>query len=272
MPVYWFALSQTKPIPIGEAVLCFIILHLFIYPASNAYNSYMDQDDESIGGLKNPPKATKRVYYLSIIFDLVGLALSITLNSTFFVLILLYISASRAYSYKRIRLKKYPIIGFITVALFQGGFTYLMVKTSMYNTFDLHLLYNKEAMIASSLLIGGVYPLTQIYQHEADKRNGDATLSMLLGIRGTFVFSAILFGVANLFLMLHFISIKKEIHFYIFQLCLLPLVVYFIRWAISVWKNNKNASYENTMRMNTISSITMSCCFIMILFFNHLYK
>ncbi len=54
MPVYWFALSQVNKINWYDAILIFIILHVFVYPASNGYNSFMDRDTGSIGGIKHP--------------------------------------------------------------------------------------------------------------------------------------------------------------------------------------------------------------------------
>src|SRR3984885_10172197 len=77
MPVFFFAVSQASEVVPWRAVLCFFVLHLFIYPASNGYNSYMDNDEGSIGGLKHPPKPTKKLFYLSLIFDAAGLALSL---------------------------------------------------------------------------------------------------------------------------------------------------------------------------------------------------
>ena len=52
MPLYWFALSQVATIQTRDAVFIFIILHLLVYPSSNGYNSYMDRDVGSIGGVK----------------------------------------------------------------------------------------------------------------------------------------------------------------------------------------------------------------------------
>jgi len=43
-------------------VLVFIALHLFIYPSSNAYNSYQDSDEGSIGLIKNTLKKRARIY------------------------------------------------------------------------------------------------------------------------------------------------------------------------------------------------------------------
>src|SRR5580698_4261630 len=103
MPVFLFALSQVKNIDVKNTVLCFIALHLFIYPASNGYNSYMDNDTTSIGGLKNPPTPTKKLFYLSVAFDVCGLVLALVVSLHFFICLLAYMLASKAYSYKGIR-------------------------------------------------------------------------------------------------------------------------------------------------------------------------
>ena len=58
------------------------------------------------------------------------------------------------------------------------------------------------AMIAASLLIGGFYPLTQIYQHEDDLEDGVKTISYKLGYKGTFIFTGIVYVLA--FTMLGF--------------------------------------------------------------------
>ena len=162
------------------------------------------------------------------------------------------------------------MLGFLTVVFFQGAFTYLMVKVALNPMIDLHISYQWRAMLACSFLIGGVYPLTQVYQHVADKASGDKTISLLLGVRGTFIFSAIMFGIANMVLYFHFQEVQRSSQYLIFQLCLLPLVIYFGWWAIKVWKDNSEASFENTMLMNTISSIAMSVCFILMCVLNYI--
>ncbi|NJK83733.1 MAG: ubiquinone biosynthesis protein UbiA, partial [Saprospiraceae bacterium] len=60
--------------------------------------------------------------------------------------------------------------------------------------------------ILSSLMLLGSYPMTQIYQHEEDAKRGDTTLSLKLGILGTFHFTAITFGLATAGFVAYFIS------------------------------------------------------------------
>jgi hypothetical protein len=68
---------------------------------------------------------------------------------------------------------------------------------SFANFFTLNNIHLYEC---GKFFIGSVYPLTQIYQHEADKRDGVTSISYKLGYNGTFVFSGILFSIATVLL------------------------------------------------------------------------
>jgi len=268
MPVFFFALSQVKEIDWRKAIICFFVLHLFIYPASNGYNSYMDQDESSIGGLENPPKPTRKLFYASIIFDAIGLSLSLLTGFSFFIIVFAYVLASRAYSYKGIRIKKYPLPGFLLVVFFQGAFTFWMVYASTgKNAVELNETI-VLVLAACLFLVSGVYPLTQVYQHAADKAAGDITISYILGIRGTFVFCALMFAVANGLLYFYFSSIQKIEHFMLFQVFLIPVILFFIQWLLKVLKDEKQASFKNTMHMNFIASTCMNLFFITLLILN----
>ena len=264
MPVFFFAVSQSPDIILWKTLLIFFILHLFIYPASNGYNSYMDQDEGSIGGLKNPPKATRNMLYAALIFDALGLGLSLLINPVFFICILSYVLVSRAYSYKGIRLKKYPVLGFLSVIVFQGAVTWYAVWIGSQGNWEsrIYSLAVILPMLASSLMLAGVYPLTQVYQHDQDKASGDITISLLLGYKGTFIFSASAFASAGVVLFIYF----KSMIFILFQIFLLPVLGYFIWWFYNVWKENSSASFENTMRMNLIASTAMNLFYITIMF------
>ena len=71
MPVYWFALSQVIRPDIGRALLIFFIIHVLIYPSSNGFNSYMDRDEGSIGGLKSPLPPTIQLLRVSLVLSLI---------------------------------------------------------------------------------------------------------------------------------------------------------------------------------------------------------
>ncbi len=270
MPIFLLALSQASNINNASVIISFLIIHLLVYPASNGYNSYIDKDTTSIGGLENPPLATKQLFYLTLIMDFLSILLSVFfINKLFACCILLYILASRAYSSKQIRLKKYPIIGFFIVMFFQGAFTFFMSTagiTKQWIEIDTSTLY---ILIACSLQIAGAYPLTQIYQHQADLKDGVVTLSYKLGYKGTFIFTATMFAMCTVFYYLYFNAINQIQSFILLQICFAPIVIYFAIWFLKVLRNTTEANFKNTMRMNVIASVCMNICFSILAILQH---
>jgi len=270
MPIYLLAISQANALNLSTTLWSFFIIHLLVYPASNGYNSYVDKDENSIGGLEKPPQPTIQLFYTTLLLDTAAIILSIIfVKFIFAVCILLYILASRAYSSKQVRLKKYPFIGFLVVVIFQGAFTYYM---SMVGISDSKFAFNfttNLVLIACSLQIAGAYPLTQIYQHNDDIKDGVKTLSYKLGYKGTFVFTAIMFGLCNVFYYFFFLKNNDVFLFQILQLFFIPIVGFFGYWAIKVFKNTAEANFKNTMRMNLIAAVSMNVCFIIFIFLKH---
>lgn len=268
MPVYWFALSQVVERDWPRAILIFVILHLLVYPASNGYNSYMDRDTTPIGGLEHPPQPTRRLFWVTLVMDGVALVLGAVLGLYVLAGLAVYILASRAYSYRGIRLKKYPFIGWLTVIVCQGALIFFVVFQGSHHPQAGAESLNAplEAMIACSLLLGGFYPLTQIYQHEADRQDGVRTLSMVLGLRKSFIFAGVLYTLAFLVLFHYFYLSYLELkEFYILATCMLPVIVYFFIWAVSVWRDPLKANFSGTMRMNLLASVCTNAGFIAVL-------
>jgi len=267
MPVFLFALSQSVNFNWTNTLIAFIILHVFIYPSSNGYNSYQDKDETSIGGLKNPPKVTENLFYATLLLDIVGVLCALLVSINFSVLVLLYVLISRAYSYRKLRLKKYAIIGFLTVFLFQGAFTYLMVSSAVtdFSFENYFTLNNVICMCVASLFIGSVYPLTQIYQHDADKKDGVTTISYKLGYLGTFAFSSLMFGLATGLLFYYFDKKEQLTALFLFLTLMVPVVVRLLIWFNKVRKDSTHANFENTMSMNLMASTCMNCYFLILI-------
>lgn len=253
LPVYLFAISQIAVIDWKSAGLVFCILHFLVYPASNGYNSYMDRDETPIGGLAKPMQPTRQLFYVTLIMDAVAVALSLLINKTFTVGILFYILASRAYSNRKIRLKRFAIIGFLTVFICQGALIYYIVNQSCSVSQDSHP--SLVPVVIASLLIGALYPLTQIYQHEEDKRDGVVTISYKLGKRGSFIFSGVLFLAATLLFYCHFSRLDQLNYFLLFLLITFPVVLFFCYWMLKVWRDESAANFKNSLMMNIIATL-----------------
>jgi 4-hydroxybenzoate polyprenyltransferase len=271
MPFFCFAASQSSHPYLWNLLLSFIIIHLFFNPASNGFNSYYDKDEESIGGLENPPPVDKELLYASLLFDLIGQLLCFLISWRFALMVFIIGAMSKAYSHPAIRLKKYPILGLLTVAFFQGGWTYLM---SLLAIDDLSFtdLYNEKSIFAAglcSMLLFGSYPMTQVYQHNEDGRRGDKTISRMLGIKGTFYWTISVFtiGTAGFFLyFLHYYSLNIAL---IYPLFMTPTLVYFMLWFLRVLKDEKAADFRSTMNLNKISSLSFIALFTFLYFYSH---
>jgi 1,4-dihydroxy-2-naphthoate octaprenyltransferase len=267
LPVYLFAVSQVPVIDRSNAIIVFLILHILVYPSSNGYNSYMDKDESPIGGLASPLQPTKQLFYASIIMDVMAVVFAVLVDPFFALGILLYILASRAYSYRGIRLKRFPVIGFLTVFIFQGAVIFIIVyhTVNSAHSFDIPVL----PCIISSMLIGALYPLTQIYQHEDDFKDGVITVSYLVGKKGSFIFSMILFLSATFLMYLRFQTMDQLNYFNLYLLIMLPVVSFFLYWMLKTWRNPEAANFRNSLLMNVIATVCTTIFFITILIMNH---
>ena len=264
LPVFLFTVALSPNLNPQRLLIVFAVLHLFLYPASNGYNSYFDKDEKSIGGLRNPPKVKKELYYAALIFDLIAILLALFVNTTFAVMVFVYGLISKAYSHPLIRIKKYPWLSWFIAGLFQGMFTFLMAYSGI-NDFDFAVLLRSHVMIPaflSSLILWGSYPMTQVYQHEEDGARGDRTLSIVLGVRGTFHFTAICFSIGATAFALFFQHFYKLKYAWAFILALLPVLIFFSVWYLQVRSDESKADYSHTMWLNLLSALCLNAFFI----------
>ena len=265
LPITLFSLVLIRPAADYRLFLVLAIWHLLVFPSCNGYNSYHDRDEGSIGGLASPPKPSRLLLHFSNLMDATAILLSLFLNGIYAMFVLGFIIASRLYSNRNVRFKKFPIIGFLVVFFFQGAWVFysnffaLSPETALLNP---TIIFSG---IASSFFIATIYPLTQIYQHEADRKDGVKTLSMLLGTKGTFIFSALMFSFSTLFIYLVFKN--DAIHnFWMFNLVMLPSTLYFLFWATRSFKNSLHINFKNTMVMLILSSCLNNLFFLILIF------
>jgi 1,4-dihydroxy-2-naphthoate octaprenyltransferase len=265
LPIFFFALALSPNLNQSRLLWVLCIVHLLLYPASNGFNSYFDKDEKSIGGLKNPPPVKKGLYYLALLFDALAILLgALMVNLTFALMLFIYGLASKAYSHPSIRLKKYPLAGWLLTGFFQGFFMVLTCFVGI-NNFELETALSAKILAAGALatiMLWGNYPMTQIYQHEEDAKRGDITLSLKLGILGTFHFTIVAFGVATLGFIWFFGKFYNGEYTLEFLTFLSPVIVYFLYWYFRVRKSSAQANYGHTMWLNFISALCLNIFFI----------
>ena len=228
----------------------------------------MDRDTTSIGGIEKPLQPTNQLFVFTVIMDVLAILLSFIILPLTAVCIFIYIMFSRLYSYRKIRLKKFPIPGYLIVILNQGGLIFFTV----FNAVNNHI--NEQpplpGIICATLLIGGFYPITQIYQHKEDAADKVKTISMMLGKKGTFIFCGIVYAIAFGLLCYYFSSVSELYRFGILSIFFIPVLVYFTVWFLQVNKDDSNADFKHTMRMNKLASLCTNAAFITLLIINQL--
>jgi 4-hydroxybenzoate polyprenyltransferase len=272
LPTYLLAICCARDIVMWKAVLIFFILHFLLYPASNAYNSYYDRDTDSIGTLKNPPPVEKQLHTVSVMMDVLAVLAGLFIGWIFAAAALIYGLCSKAYSNDKIRFKRKPVLGLLGVGLVQGGLTFLM---SYYGVQDIRLEDLLDTRILSAAAISGffltaAYPMTQIYQHKADGEKGDISFSLLLGIRGTFIFCALFLALAIGGFTYFFRYFFSAYHALIFSVFTLPVGLFFLVWMVESFHDPGKADYDNTMRLNTLSSTALNLCFLFFIIHHHI--
>lgn len=260
MPFFLFGISQLYNFDCLKMVLAFLIIHVFHNGASNAFNSYFDKDEGSIGGIENPPPVDKELYWTSLVFDIIAILLACFVNYVFVVMVLFIGLASKAYSHPFIRFKKYALIGLLVVAFFQGFWTYMMAIVVETDSFVLTQQHLFAGSICSLMLLGS-YPMTQIYQHEEDAKRGDKTFSLLLGIRGTFVWTMTVFSIATILFVWYFMIYESIAIAIVYLIVMSPVVIFFLKWMYASWNEDKMANYKSTMQLNLLSSLCFNLFF-----------
>jgi 1,4-dihydroxy-2-naphthoate octaprenyltransferase len=226
----------------------------------------MDKDTTPIGGLSHPLQPTRELFYVTVVLDVTAILLSFFISEYFAFGVTCYILASRAYSYRGIRLKRYPVTGYLVVLIFQGMLVFFLSYHACSAEKDVSIPI--WALLAATCLIGGSYPLTQVYQHEEDKADGVKTISMLLGKKGTFIFCSILFALATLFLFLLYNQTATLWAFWLFIICMGPMVWFFVQWMQKVWNDGQQANFRNSLRMNILAALCTTVCFTILIIKN----
>jgi 1,4-dihydroxy-2-naphthoate octaprenyltransferase len=265
LPISLFSFYYIHPALDYRLALVVLIWHLLVFPSSNAYNSYHDRDEGPIGALAAPPKPTRMLLQVANVMDIAAVLLSFLLDFYFAAFVAVFIITSRLYSNRKIRFKRLPVTAFLIVCLCQGAGIFC---ANIFGLASPALFANPSvvyAAIACSLFIATLYPLTQIYQHEADSRDGVKTISILFGKRGTFIFSGVMFALAALFVFLAFSRENAVGNFWLFNVVMLPAAIYFVTWAVRSFRNPTQVNFRNTMIMLVMSSVLNNVFFVVLL-------
>jgi 1,4-dihydroxy-2-naphthoate octaprenyltransferase len=240
----------------SQLFVAYIAFHLFGYAGGTALNSYYDRDEGPIGGLLNPPPVPGQLLAFSLLWQALGFLLALTLNIQFAVIYAIMFWMSVAYSHPHTRWKGKPLLALTTVALGQGVLAFLGGWSAARG--DVLSAINAEAILGiltATLLIVGLYPLTQSYQLDEDARRGDWTLARFLGVHGSFRWATTciaLGGAGVVWIVVARFSALEGLALMLFVGILLAWVRI---WAASFEKSSVAENYRTLMRIYTATAL-----------------
>jgi 4-hydroxybenzoate polyprenyltransferase len=169
---------------IGTALLALIIWVVFLNGGTLAINSVFDRDEGDIGYLNVPPPLPRYLLHFSVALLVGGQLLALTLPAGFQIAYAICFVLSVLYSVPPFRFKAVAGVDWVINMWGFGTLTPYAAWAATGRPLDIgHGL----VLLAFCPLFAGLYPLTQLYQFDEDRRRGDRTLALILGMRASLV-------------------------------------------------------------------------------------
>lgn len=144
-----------------------------------AINSAFDRDEGDVAYLRNPPPPPRGLFAFGTALMAAGYAIALTLPSPFAGLYGLCFAMSLLYSVPPFRLKARAGFDWVINLVGFGAVTPLAGWAATGRPIAAHAWWIAAGFGA---LFAALYPLTQLYQFEEDRRRGDRTFALVLGM------------------------------------------------------------------------------------------
>ena len=164
---------------LGPALGALAIWVIFLNGGTLAINSVFDQDDGDIGYLNAPPKPPRHLLAFSLVLLGGGQALALALPAGYQIAYAICFVMSVLYSVPPFRFKAVAGVDWVINMWGFGTLTPYAAWAATGRSLD---LAHGLVLLGFCPLFAALYPLTQVYQFEEDRRRGDRTLALILGL------------------------------------------------------------------------------------------
>ncbi len=169
---------------IGEALWALVLWVVFLNGGTLAINSVFDRDEGDIGYLNSPPPLPRYLLHFSVALLAGGQLLAFRLPAGFRIAYAICFAMSILYSVPPFRFKAVAGVDWVINMWGFGTLTPYAAWAATGRPLDVgHGL----VLLAFCPLFAGLYPLTQLYQFDEDRRRGDRTLALILGMRKSLI-------------------------------------------------------------------------------------
>lgn len=169
---------------LATVLLALLIWVVFLNGGTLAINSVFDRDEGDIGYLNKPPPLPRYLLHFSVALLVAGQLLALRLPAGFQIAYAICFVLSILYSVPPFRFKAVAGVDWLINMWGFGTLTPYAAWAATGRPLDLgHGL----VLLGFCPLFAGLYPLTQLYQFDEDRRRGDRTLALILGMRASLV-------------------------------------------------------------------------------------
>jgi 4-hydroxybenzoate polyprenyltransferase len=176
--------------PLAAGALAFVV---GLNGGTLALNSAFDRDEGDVAYLRRPPPPPRGLALFGLGLMLAGLGVATRLPRPYLVAYALCAVLSVLYSVPPIRLKA---VGGVDWVVNMVGFGLLTPFAGWAVTGSRVTLSGRVLLLSFAALFGSLYPLTQLYQLEEDRRRGDRTLACLLGLDTSLALALLMAAIA----------------------------------------------------------------------------
>ncbi|HVH66529.1 MAG TPA: UbiA family prenyltransferase [Gemmatimonadales bacterium] len=169
-----------------QVMLALLVWVICLNGGTLALNSVFDEDEGDIGYLNTPPPLPRYLLGFSVGLLVLGQLLSFALPPAFRVAYGICFVLSVLYSVPPFRLKAVAGVDWL---INMWGFGTLTPFATWAATGRLLQVGDALVLLGFCPLFAGLYPLTQLYQLDEDRRRGDRTLALMLGLKASLAIS-----------------------------------------------------------------------------------
>ena len=178
LAVGWSGLWRGEALgPLLLGLLAWVVL---LNGGTLAINSAFDRDEGDIGYLRAPPPAPRHLALVAFLLMAAGQGVALLLPPLFRWAYAACFLLSVLYSVPPVRLKAVAGLDWI-INMWGFGTLTPLAGLALTGTVPSTVLW--LVLLAFCPLFAALYPLTQLYQYEEDRRRGDRTLALVLGMR-----------------------------------------------------------------------------------------
>ena len=220
---------------LADALFALVIWVVFLNGGTLAINSVFDRDEGDIGYLNAPPPLPRYLLHFSVALLVAGQLLALRLPPGFQIAYAICFLLSVVYSVPPFRFKAVAGVDWVINMWGFGTLTPYAAWAATGRALDLgHGL----VLLAFCPLFAGLYPLTQLYQFDEDRRRGDRTLALILGMRaslfvalGSTLLAFALFGWAGLMLPVDWKGLTLVLPLLLWLAVLWPWIAQYATWT-----------------------------------------